>query len=172
MHDQALTFVSRSLARFDGRALPVRRSVVELGSRQTSGPKVRDLFGDVSYIGVDAQPGAGVDVVANAATWQPDEPVDLVVCCEMFEHTPRWSDVVANVPAMLADGGAAIFTCAGPGRPVHGVGSDDPDQPGWYANVSPDELRTSMRSAGFKWIEATGGASYSGTDTYAIGWRA
>lgn len=166
MHDEAFSFVGRQVKRIG----PVR-TVVEIGSRETWGPRIRDLFTDTEYVGIDPIAGPGVDVVANGAVWQPDAPVDLVVCCEVFEHSPRWRDIVANAFAMLSQGGVAIFTCAGPGRPKHGVNHDDPDQPGWYANVAPADLWAAMRAAGFVQVEAEGGQSYAGTDTYAIGWR-
>src|SRR5450759_1581776 len=105
-------------------------TVVELGSRNTSSARVRDLFRGTQYLGVDAVPGDDVDVVANAAEWLPAAPVDLVLCCELFEHTPRWAEIVVNALLMLRPGGRAVFTCAGPGRAVHGVNHDDPDLPG------------------------------------------
>lgn len=166
MHDEAFQFVRRALAKIDP---PM--SVAEIGSRDVCGPRVRDLFPGTDYVGVDPVAGAGVDVVANGATWQPLSPVDAVVCCEVFEHTPNWPAIVANAFAMLRPGGAAIFTCAGPGRPEHGVNIDDPDQPGYYANVAPAELWAAMNGAGFARIEFEGAQSYAGTDTYGLGWR-
>lgn len=168
MHAEAYSYVRRSLARLD----PQPRSVVEIGARDVSGPKIRDLFGDAdSYVGIDPSPGAGVDVVASGVSWQPDDPVDLVVCCEVAEHTPLWPDIVANAYEMLVSGGALVVTCAGPGRPEHGVNIDDPDRPGWYANVDVDEMRSAFVSAGFVRVEVENAPSYAGTDTYAIGWR-
>jgi len=150
-------------------------TVVELGSRNTSGDRIRDLFTGTTYLGVDAVDGDDVDVVANATTWQPDEPVDLVLCCELFEHTPHWFDIVANAFNVVKPGGRVVFTCAGPGRAVHGVYHDDPDLPGYYDNVSANSLRHAMESAGFIDVEVTEVPHRStflgGTDTQATGVR-
>ena len=83
MHPEARAFVA-GVARRAGA-----RWVVELGARDLNGT-VRDLFPSArGYTGVDLVAGPGVDVVADAADWRPREPApDLVVCCEVLEHTP------------------------------------------------------------------------------------
>jgi Methyltransferase domain len=124
-------------------------TVIELGSRNTSGLTIRDIFAGCRFTGVDAVPGRDVDVVANAADWRPDESADMVICCELFEHTPKWRQIVANAWHMIVPGGRALFTCAGPGRAVHGLNHDDPDQPGWYQNLTAFELGEAMTAAGF-----------------------
>ena len=126
--------------------------LVEIGARNVN-YTVRPLFPNARYHGIDAQPGECVDEVADGATWQPPEPVDLVICAEVFEHTPDWRAIVANVPAMLRPGGRAVFTMAGPGRPPHGVNIDDPLSPGHYANISVGELAEAMAVAGFAEVE-------------------
>lgn len=150
-------------------------SVVELGGRHTYGLRLRVLFPNATYVGVDVVDGDDVDVVANAVAWQPDDPVDLVLCAEVFEHTPRWPDIVANAAAMLKPGGRAIFTCAGPGREVHGRGSDDGDRPGWYENVHFGDLAAVMRQH-FTRVQSCEVPHRStflgGTDTQATGVRA
>ncbi len=171
MHIEAYEFVSRWAS-----CEPALR-VAELGSRRTSpkGPQVRDLFAGTSYVGVDAVPGEGVDVVANGADWRPAEPVDLVLCCEVFEHTPHWRAIVANAFAMLKRGGRAVFTCAGPGRKVHGLNHDDPDCPGHYANLTAAELHAAMLDAGFARVSTATVPHRStrlrGSDVHATGVR-
>lgn len=169
MHTEVREYV-RKWATTDPAAM-----IVELGSRNTSGERIRDLFAGTRYLGVDAVAGVDVDVVANAADWRPDEPVDLVVCCEMFEHTPRWREVVANSFHMLRPGGRAVFTCAGPERRVHGVNHDDPDQPGYYQNVTPEELWIAMDAAGFVDTSVRSvphrSTHLGGTDTQGTGQR-
>lgn len=175
MHAEARAFVGRWAEEVFAGADPEGLFVIELGSRNTSGERVRDLFGGARYLGVDAVAGAGVDVVANAAEWSPPDEADLVVCCEMFEHTPRWREVVRNAYAMLRPGGRAVFTCAGPGRRVHGVNHDDPDQPGYYGNVSASELRLAMAEAGFSEVGVQSvphlSTNLGGSDTQATGIR-
>lgn len=146
-------------------------AIVEVGARNVNFT-VRPLFPNADYWGIDAQPGPSVDEVADGALWRPLNPADLVICCEVFEHTPDWFDIVANVRHMLRSGGRAVFTCAGPGRPVHGVNIDDPLNPGHYANVSAAELEQAMRDAGFTEVDvdtARNRTCGGGVDTRATG---
>jgi SAM-dependent methyltransferase len=141
MHEAAYNYVARF-------ATDERLSVIEVGARNVNGT-VRPLFPNADYWGIDAQPGINVDEVVDGATWQPGEPVDLVVCTEVFEHTPEWRAILANIGRMLRPGGRAVVTMAGPGRPVHGVNADDPLCRGWYQNVTTEELDEAFRAAGF-----------------------
>lgn len=167
MHAEAFAYVARW-------ATEEAVSVVEIGARHTWGPRLRPLFPNATYVGIDPVAGDDVDVVANGATWQPDKPVDVVICAEVFEHTPRWEDIVVNAAAMLKPGGRVIFTCAGPGRAVHGVNDDDPDRPGWYANVHFSDLVAAMRPhlAEVHAAEVPHQSTHlGGTDTQATGVR-
>lgn len=130
-------------------------SVVEIGSRDINGT-VRDLFPAADYVGVDLTAGNGVDVVADAATWKPKRKVDVVVCCEVFEHTATWPDIVWSAAnTMLRAGtGRLIVTAAGPGRAPHSAVDGGPLRDGeFYANVDPDELAQTMIDAGFVDVE-------------------
>ncbi len=138
--------------------------VIEIGSRDVN-YNIRPHFPNARYWGVDAQDGPMVDEIADGATWQPPAPVDLVVCAEVFEHTPAWRDIVGNIAAMLRPGGRAVFTMAGPGRPEHGLNIDDPLHPGWYRNIEPDELREALDAAGFCGVRV----DQAGDDTRGTG---
>lgn len=139
-------------------------SAVEIGSRDINGT-IQDLFPNASWWGIDVVDGPNVDEVADAATWQPGEPVDLVVCCEVFEHTPSWPAIAQSMFRMLRPGGLALFTMAGPGRRPHGVGVYGPD--GYYENVTPDVLDTVLHGCGF--AEVT--VDQRGTDVRAAARR-
>lgn len=142
MHDAAFRYVARVVA-----DLPRPQRVVEIGSRNVNGTP-RSLFAGVeSYTGIDVRPGDGVDVVADGATWQPDEPVDLVVCMEVLEHAPEAGEIVANACRMLRPGGTLILTAAGEGRAPHSASDGGPLQAGeFYRNVSADDLRQWARA--------------------------
>lgn len=145
MHPAAYDYVAR-------HATDDPITVVEVGARDVN-YTIRPHFPNAAYHGIDAQPGPCVDEVADGATWQPPAPVDLVVCAEVFEHTPDWRNIAANIATMLRPGGRAVFTMAGPGRPPHGVNIDDPLHPGWYANIEPAELEAALVAAGFVDVE-------------------
>lgn len=158
MHQEAYDYVARF-------ASDDPLNVVEIGGRDVNGT-VRSHFPAASWYAIDAQPGGPeVDEVADGAAWQPPTPVDLVVCTEVFEHTPDWRRIVTNIATMLAPGGRTILTMAGPGRPAHGVNIDDPLCPGWYANIDPDDLADAMHAAGLVAVEV----DQQGDDVRATG---
>ncbi len=117
-------------------------AVLEIGSRNVNGG-IRDLFPNASpYTGVDIRPGPGVDIVADAATWEPDRHYDLVVSTEVLEHAEVWRDIIKTCWRALAPDGVLIMTAAGPGRPPHSHDGDESLAEGeWYENVAPEPLR-------------------------------
>jgi hypothetical protein len=146
--------------------------VVELGSREVAGGGVRELFGAAGcYTGVDLLPGPGVDVVADAAVWRPAAPCDLVICCEVLEHSPVPWALLDNAHAMLRPGGRLVVTCAGPGRAPHSAADGGPLRPGeYYRNVAPEDLRTRLRALPDFTVEAFEYDADRG-DLYAAGRR-
>jgi trans-aconitate 2-methyltransferase len=48
----------------------------------------------------------GAWMVANAATWQPEEPLDLIFSNAMLQWLPRHDDVCRHLLGLLAPGGA------------------------------------------------------------------
>lgn len=173
MHTEAYEFVKNVASQLQNA--PTAR-VVEIGCREP-GQVIRSLFAPwaASYVGVDAQPGDWVDVVCGGQEYVPTSKADIVVCCEVFEHTPLWRDIVRNVyDNVLAPGGILITTAAGPDRPVHGIGTDHPDQPGYYyENLDAMVLWDAMKDAGYVGVTIIEAPcpSQGGADVYAIGWK-
>lgn len=162
MHPGAREFVARHAT-----ADPV--SVIEIGSRNINGT-VRDLFPRATWTGIDLRAGPCVDVVGDAMLYEPPEPVDLVVCCEVLEHAADWQDLVCVTYGWLKSGGHLIVTCAGPGRNAHSAIDGGPlrvDE--HYENISTNELNDAMKRAGFV-LRVTEGNQYW-HDTYGIGWK-
>jgi hypothetical protein len=144
VHPQALAWVERH--RTDK---PV--AVLDIGGRNINGTP-RGLFPNASpYRVLDIAPGDGVDVVADAATWAPDQSYDVVVCCEVFEHTAAWPAICATALAALAPRGQFIATMAGPGRPPHSAVDGGPVlyDGEHYGNVEPAALLEVLISCGF-----------------------
>jgi hypothetical protein len=104
------------------RTLPPRTKVVEIGSHIINGT-IRMAFAvtapEADYIGIDTEPGNGVDVVAGGEEYTPPWPPDTVVCCEVLEHTPAAEAICWNAHRMLAAGGVFIVTAAAPPRKPH-----------------------------------------------------
>lgn len=118
--------------------------IVEIGSRNINGG-LRDLFPRApqfqTYHGLDIADGPGVDEVADAATWEPPEPVACVLCCEVLEHWQNWQGIVLNACLWLQPGGRLIITCAGAGRKPHSAIDGEALRPEeYYANLFLWEL--------------------------------
>jgi SAM-dependent methyltransferase len=140
MHDAALAFYTRQLADLD----PL--DVVEFGSCNMNG-SARDAYPQAkSWLGIDIQPGPGVDIVADAATWDTDQRFDVCICAEAFEHTPAWRDIIATAHRVLRDGGLFLASCATNRRPPHSAVDGGALRAGeYYANVSWLDLSFAMR---------------------------
>jgi hypothetical protein len=124
-------------------------TVLEIGGRNING-SVRDLFPSAAYTTLDIAPGDGVDIVADAADRTPTATYDCVVCCEVFEHTPRWPEILHTMAAALDLGGTAIVTAASLDRAPHSAVDGGPLRDGeYYGNVNPHHLAAAMRAAGF-----------------------
>jgi SAM-dependent methyltransferase len=140
MHPAAWQFLVGEVTRL--RVPP--RVVIDLGGRDVNGSP-RALFPAASvYTAVDLLPGAGVDIVADAATWQPAPPAaraDVVLCCEVAEHTPAAPAILRNAYRLLCPGGVFLFTAAGVERQPHSALDGGPLRPEeYYAPVSTGAL--------------------------------
>lgn len=142
MHNEAFDWVRQ-------HAVP-GVDVLDIGGRDING-STRSLFPGSSWTTLDILPGAGVDVVADASTWVPDREYDVVVCTEVFEHTPSWPQICATSFKACRPGGLFIATMAGPGRPEHSaIDGGWQLHPGeYYGNVDPVELRQVLCDVGF-----------------------
>lgn len=144
MHAEAFAFVERSLS-----SIRPRGRVVELGSRNING-SIRPWFASAaSYTGVDMVAGPGVDVVADAVTFEPDQPPDVVLCLEVLEHSPEAAAIVANAARILKSGGWFLVTCATDPRAPHSAvdgGALHPSE--YYRNVPPGDLYAWVTGAG------------------------
>ncbi len=148
MHPAAYRFVAAIVSA--GQVPP--GPVVELGGRDVNG-SIRGLFWS-PYVSVDVEPGPGVDVVADAATYVPPTPPACVVCCEVLEHAVTAPVIVSNAGAMLQPGGLLIVTAAGAGRAPHSAVDGGPLRPGeYYRNVEANDLLCWL--AGFDQVRVT-----------------
>lgn len=145
MHAAARGFIARIVPQ-----IPPRQKVLEVGSRNING-SVRDLIErpDNEYLGIDLSPGPGVNLVADAMTFNGAQQYDTVVCCEVLEHVADQSAFVAKLAQFLRPTGVLLLTAAGRGREPHSAvdgGKPRPGEP--YANVEADDLRTWVADAG------------------------
>lgn len=147
MHGEAWGFASSAMAQYQYAHI----DVVEFGSRDVNGSPRLFFKRAASYTGVDIADGPGVDIVADAATWEPDKLYDLAICMEVFEHTPDWRGIVDTASKALKQGGLFVVTAASDPREPHsavdGFGLRDDE---YYGNVDPEDLAVALLRAGFK----------------------
>ena len=163
MHDTAYAFVRRTLA-----MLPQRKRVCEFGSYNVNG-SARPLFvGCEKYVGIDIRPGPGVDIVDDAATWEPPDGkfFDTVVSTEVLEHcsVEDQQRIIHNAHWVIRERGVFLLTAATDPRPIHSVdGHSTLPEGEVYCNVSLEHLRLWLG----KWHCAMIDVSISG-DVYAV----
>jgi len=147
------------------------RLAIDLGGADVNGT-ARGLF-DADYtnwLGVDIAEGPGVDIVADARSWDwhsgrfltsearthAHKRVDLVLCTELLEHVAPfpndiadsgWKAVIGTACRMLRPGGVLMVTCASTGRRPHGArGELDVPTGEYYGNVELEPFSAAMES--------------------------
>jgi len=137
MHPEAMEWMTRYQS-------TENQKVLDIGARDINGSP-RSLFPNADYTGMDVTDGPGVDIVADATVWNPDKAYDVVVCCEVFEHTPGWPRIIGTAWRSLRKGGLFICTMAGPGRAPHSAVDGGRVREGeYYGNVDPDLLEKEL----------------------------
>jgi hypothetical protein len=166
MHNGAYAFVERTVTELGLTPL----LVLEVGSRIVNG-SVRSLFHGVqAWHGLDQLPGPGVTIVGDGADYVHPTRVDLVLCCEVLEHTERAKEIVIRAGQNLRADGVFIMTCAGPERLPHSAIDGGPLHEGeWYANIYPMDFQHWLEEAGFHEVHIEGDPIAG--DLYAWGRR-
>lgn len=120
MHESVMTWVFTVLSMEDVKD----KRVLEVGACNVNG-SVRPLveaMGPSLYLGIDREPGDGVDALVDAedlAEFLPVADWDLVISTEMLEHVDHWAVCLAQMCEMLAPGGRLILTTRSVGFPYH-----------------------------------------------------
>lgn len=167
MHDAVRWWVKLWVDAWVSPGVPA--AVLDIGGRDVNGC-CRDLFGEADYRVLDLRPGENVDIVADAATWEPDLAYHAVLSTEVFEHTPDWRAIIATAFRALAPGGIFIATAASPGRPAHSGIDGNALQPGeHYAGISRWDLDRALRDAGFTGIQVD--EQLYPADVRCVAWR-
>jgi SAM-dependent methyltransferase len=161
VHPEAWQYLTGALAEFRDQEI----TVLDLGGRDANGwHRVCELFPRAEYVTLDIEPGPGVDIVADAASWIPDREFDVVVCTEVFEHTPHWMHICTTACDALREGGTFVCTAAtNPRAPHCALDGWELREGEYYDNIDPDELEDVL-CARFRYVDV---ATYPRGDIYA-----
>lgn len=144
MHTACWDYVEQLASKLDPE---LHSTFLEIGALDVNG-SVRHFFPWAkSYTGLDIVDGPGVDIVADAATWKPEEEYDVVISTEVLEHAPRWRDIVHTMYKALRPGGVFILTCATTGRGAHNAhgASVINEEEEYYKNVGLAEFAVEIQ---------------------------
>ena len=105
------------------------RRVLEVGARAVNGSlrEVIESHGPAEYVGVDIEPGPGVDLLCPAEELVArfgEGRFDVLVSTEVIEHVRDWRAVISNYKRVLAPGGLLLLTTRSPGYPYHAFPHD------------------------------------------------
>lgn len=137
MHPQVAEWVSLGLLELKQKP----ELCVEVGSRILHPHDPHDprpMVGAAEHIGIDANDGRGVDVVAVAHQYNPPRHADIVLNLQALEHDPFWELSLEACMRWLRPGGVLVVTCAGANTFEHEL--EHSPKPGHYRNVSSDEV--------------------------------
>jgi hypothetical protein len=141
MHPDALLFIGHNIGKPD--------TVLEYGSLNINGT-ARATAPHANWFGIDTQAGPGVDLVADASEYVHTHPVDVVVCAEVLEHSPKAGAITRNAWLSLKPSGLFLMTCATDGRAPHSAVDGGPVRPDeYYRNVPADDYRITLEHVGF-----------------------
>lgn len=117
MHASVMAFGQRVLT----PELVAGARVMEVGSLDVNGSLRAhvEALGPTTYIGIDSQPGPGVDMVVDAVAVGKRRPHDVVICTEVLEHAEDWRALVSALKRLVRPGGVLLVTTRSPGFGYH-----------------------------------------------------
>ena len=117
MHLTSLENMRRALR---SHAPETPKRVVDIGSFNVNGSYRQYFSAQTPYVGVDLEPGPGVDIVLNDPYTLPFESgsVDLIISGQMLEHCAKFWQTFTEIHRVLSPGGVCIMIAPSAG-PAH-----------------------------------------------------
>jgi SAM-dependent methyltransferase len=155
-------------------------TVVDFGSLDINGGVKQLIDPKWNYTGIDLEIGPNVDIARPGQLIDlQSEQFDISFSSELFEHTPFWKEIFAQMCRLTKPGGVVVFTCAGIGRKEHGTTRSDGGYSSpftvkngdeYYKNVARKDAEKSI--AAKHWFSNYGFFDgYSTHDLYFVGIR-
>lgn len=118
MHESVIEFVRKHLYPNEVKG----KRILEVGSKNINGSvrPIVEAHAPLSYVGIDIEPGQGVDLVTSVEALYAASPTvdyDVVVSCEMLEHAQDWRAALRAMCDLAGE--TLILTARGPGFPYH-----------------------------------------------------
>jgi SAM-dependent methyltransferase len=125
--------------------------ILEVGSRDVNGTvrPVVERAGPARYVGVDIEPGPGVDEICDASelvSHFAGEQFDVVLSTELLEHVHDWRRAVSQMKDVLRPGGTLLITTRSKGFGVHAYPYD-------YWRYELDDMRRIFADLQIKTLE-------------------
>jgi hypothetical protein len=120
MHPSVMEFGRRKLT-----AELIRGArVLEIGSQNINGSlrSYVEPLGPSFYIGIDLEPGLGVNIVCavhDLGRYLSRTDFDIVICTEVLEHTYDWKGLIEGIKSSISPGGCILLTTRSPGFRYH-----------------------------------------------------
>lgn len=176
-HHQQQNFFKTVLASIK---IPGPAKVVDFGSLDINGGVKQLIDPTWDYTGIDLDKGPNVDLIQPGQLVDlKSESFDVTLSSELFEHTPYWKEIFAQMCRLTKPGGVVIFTCAGVGRKEHGTTRSDMGYSSpftvrkgdeYYKNITSQEAEESV--AVNQWFSKYGFYDeYATHDLYFVGVR-
>ncbi|MGI9075425.1 MAG: methyltransferase domain-containing protein [Bryobacteraceae bacterium] len=153
------------------------KAVLEVGARNVNG-SLRSFIEGLSpslYIGVDVEPGIGVDEVCRAEEVLGrfgHAAFDLLISTELLEHVHDWRTVITGFKSVLRANGVLLITTRSHGFPYHGYPHDYwryelPDMEEIFADFAIEALEPDPSMPGV-FVRARKPAGFSARDLSGI----
>jgi hypothetical protein len=99
MHQSAATIAEKFLKIYS----PKVAQILEIGSRDVNGTLRQFMPVGASWMGVDIEPGPGVDKIVSPGQPLPfpNESFDLVIASSVFEHDLAWWETLSEISRVL-----------------------------------------------------------------------
>jgi len=145
---QSIEFVRSAIRAEDVRGC----RVLEVGSFDYNGSarRIVEGFEPKEYLGVDIEPGPGVDEICGVENLDErygTNSFDLVICTEMLEHVADWRTAVWNLKSVVRPGGVLILTTRSRGFYFHGY-------PGDYWRFEIEDMRVIFADMDVEMLES------------------